>query len=103
MFKAILKFLGSSVSWIEFGAGAIIAALVIAPIAYEIGHYKGDKAGYDRYKAEQAVANAKVEAVRKQDDAVIRNKDDYTICVDYLRARKLSIDACEQLRGLHDE
>ncbi|MEK1930672.1 MAG: hypothetical protein AAAC47_12990 [Pararhizobium sp.] len=57
-------------------------------------------AGREIERAAQAAADRKSEIERKGDDAKLRSMPDYDLCVDGLRSRRLSIDACEQLRGL---
>lgn len=59
--------------------------------------------GRARLIAEQAAADRKAEIERKNDDAAIRNKSDFDLCVDALRARRVSIDACDQLRRPRSE
>jgi len=80
--------------------GVLIAAV---PVAYVVGHARGDRQGYDRRIAEQAVADTKAEAERKGDDAKIGNMADYDLCVASLQRRGLPIDACDELRGLQSE
>lgn len=88
---------------IKMGASAAAGALVAGAIAYSVGHWKGDTQGYNRRIAEVAVANAKAELERKNDDAKIQNSSDYDLCVLGLRGSGLPIDACEQLRGVQPE
>lgn len=98
---AALK-LRSILGWaIENWKAVAIGALVLAvPVGYTIGHWRGDNAGYARHKAEIAVADAKAAAARSKDNEVLRNSSDYDLCVGYLRAQRLPVDDCEQLRGV---
>lgn len=86
--------------WIKFGVPAVVGALVGGAIFYQVGHWRGDSAGYDRHTAETAAANAKAELERKGDDAKLQSMSDYDLCVAGLRGNGMRIDACEQLRGL---
>lgn len=90
-------------NWLYIAIGAVAAVAVVAPTVYLVGHSRGDSAGYARRIAEQAVASAKAEAARKKDDVKIQGLSDYDLCVQYLGARGLPIDACVELRGLHAE
>ena len=82
--------------WLKIGAGALAGALV----AYQVGHWRGSAAGYDRRVAETAAADSKAELERKRDDAALRRHSDYDLCVLGLSGRGLPIAACDQLRGL---
>lgn len=93
----------SIVEWVEIGIGVVLGAVVAGVIAYGIGHAKGDTQGYNRRIAEQAVADQRVEAERKGDDARIGNMADYDLCVASLRRRGLPDDVCDELRGLQAE
>lgn len=93
--KAVLGW--AAEHWQALALAALVAAI---PIGYMIGHHKGDTAGYQRYAAQVAVANAKAEAERTKDNETLRNSTDYDLCVSYLRGRRLPVDPCEQLRGL---
>lgn len=86
-------------TWLKMGAGALLGALV----AYQVGHWRGSAAGYDRHVAEIAAANLKAELERKGDDAALRRHSDYDLCVLGLGGRGLPIAACDQLRGVHGE
>ena len=82
--------------WLKIGAGALLGALVV----YQVGHWRGKAAGYDQHVAEIAAADSKAELERKGDDAALRGKSDYDLCVLGLRGRGLPVDACDQLRRL---
>ena len=84
--------------WIKFGVPALVGALVAGTVAYGVGHWRGENAGYDRRMAETAAADAKAELERKGDDAKLQTMSDYDLCVAGLRGSGLPIDACEQLQ-----
>lgn len=79
------------------------AAVIAGTLAYTVGHWRGDDAGYSRRVAEIAAASARAELERKQDNAELRQMSDYDLCVAGLVGRGVSIEPCEQLRGLHQE
>lgn len=82
--------------WLKIGAGVLAGALV----AYQVGHWRGQGAGYDKHIAETAAANAKAELERIGDDATLQRLSDHDLCVLGLRGGGMPVDACEQLRGL---
>ncbi len=88
------------ISDIKSVIGVIAITVPIAIIAYNVGHMFGSSACYDRRIAEVAASNAKAELERNKDNEAIARMSDYDLCVSGLRASSLSIDACEQLRGL---
>jgi hypothetical protein len=89
--------------WIKIGGGALAGAVIAAAIAYPIGHAAGDRQGYNRRIAEQAVADTKAEAERKGDDAKIGNMADYDLCVASLKRRGMPVEPCDELRGIQPE
>jgi hypothetical protein len=92
-----------ALEWIEISVGAVLGAMVAGVIAYGIGHAKGDTQGYNRRIAEQAVADQRVEAERKGDDAKIGSMADYDLCVASLRRRGMPVEPCDELRGLQPQ
>lgn len=96
MIELVYLFLKDNWKWF------VIAALVAAyPIVYEVGHWKGDTQGYQRYAAQVALANAKAAAERAHDDDKLKNMSDYDLCVGYLTGNGVrDVSACEQLRGV---
>jgi len=96
MIELVYLFLKDNLKWVA------LAALVAAvPIGYKIGHYRGDSAGYQRYAAEVAVANAKAAAERAHDNEKLKGMSDYDLCVGYLTGNGVrDVSACEQLRGV---
>ena len=94
----------SKISAIVGGVGGLILAFVIFQLMNTLWLLPAARnEGRDLYIAEQAAADRKAEMERKGDDATLRSKSDYELCADGLRSRRLPIDACEQLRGLHPE
>ena len=86
--------------WLKIGAGAIVGAL----IGYQVGHWRGESAGYDKRVAEQAVEAVKAEAERRGDDAKLQSMSDFDLCVTGLRAGGLhDVSTCDTLRGLGEE
>jgi len=79
------------------------AAALGALLAYNIGWFRGESKGYAKRVAEVAIADGKAELERRGDDAKLQQMSDYDLCVLGLRASGLSIEACEQLRGVHAE
>ena len=89
--------------WLKIIGGAALAGVVIGPLAFGVGHWSGETAGYQKHIAEMAAASARAELERKNDDAKLSNMSDYDLCVAGLGGRGLSIEPCEQLRGIHSE
>lgn len=79
---------------------ALAALVAMIPVSYYVGHWRGDNAGYARYAAKVAVADAKAEAARTKDNETLRNSSDYDLCVSYLRGRGMPVDPCVELRGV---
>ncbi|OBQ68419.1 hypothetical protein EFV37_25000 [Mesorhizobium loti] len=79
---------------------ALAALIAAVPIAYLVGHGRGDSSGYSRRVAEVAAADLKAELERKGDNAKLAGMSDYDLCVSGLRGSGMPVDACEQLRGL---
>lgn len=88
---------------IKLGGAALGGCLVGAGVFYAIGHWRGERAGYDRHVAEVAIADGKAELERKGDDAKLQSMSDYDLCVVGLRGSGMPVDACEQLRGLQQK
>ena len=84
-------------NWKLVALGALIAAV---PIAYLVGHQRGDSSGYSRRVAEVAAADLKAELERKGDNAKLAGMSDYDLCVSGLRGSGMPVGTCEQLRGL---
>ena len=97
--KLAWELLQSKEAWIA-AVGFVVGGLILGISGYEIGYSRGDSFGYARYVAQQAVKDHKAEQGRKNDDSTIRNQSDFNACVDSLKRRGLSVDACEQLRGI---
>ena len=94
----------SKISAIVGGVGGLILAFVIFQLVNTLWLLPAARnEGRDLYIAEQAAADRKAEMERKGDDATLRSKSDYELCVDGLRARRLSIGPCDELRGDGEE
>lgn len=89
--------------WLKIGSAAAAGALVAGSISYMAGYASGERVGYDRHAAEEAVADRKAELERRGDNATLQGMSDYDLCVAGLGGSGLSVDACEQLRGLREE
>lgn len=86
--------------WLKLGVGAIVGVV----IGYQVGHWRGESAGYDQRIAEEAVATAKADAERRGDDAKLQSMSDYDLCVAGLRAGGLrDFEPCSVLRGVDAE
>ena len=89
MIAAFLKY------W-KIAAGVLIGALLAAGPVYVYG----ERNGRQRASVEQLQADIKAERERIDSDAKIQTLSDYDFCVQSLRSRRMSVDACEHLRGL---
>lgn len=85
---------------LKIGTGAIVGIM----IGYQVGHWRGEIAGYDKRIAEAAVEAIKVYAERRGDDARLQGMSDYGLCVAGLRVGRMhNISACDVLRGVGEE
>lgn len=71
--------------------------VLVGLISY--GAYFMYHAGQQKIIAQQAVADQKAELQRKGDDATLQRLSDYDLCVRGMRANKLPITPCGELRG----
>lgn len=85
--------------WLKIGAAAGLGLL----IGYQVGHWQGHRAGYEKRIAEAAVEAVKADAERRGDDAKLQSMSDYDLCVTGLRNSRLSVSACDVLRGAGEE
>lgn len=85
--------------WLKIGAGAAVGLL----IGYQVGRWQGESAGYDKRIADAAIEAVKAEAERRGDDAKLQSMSDYDLCVTGLRNSRLSVSACDVLRGMGEE
>jgi hypothetical protein len=92
-----------ALDWIKAGLSAAAGAIVAGAIAYNVGHWRGEGAGYDKRVAEMAAASLKAELERKGDDAKLQGLSDFDLCVLGLRGNGMPVDACDQLHGLQQE
>lgn len=98
---------GKALDWLQIAAGAalgVVAAICLfwllnVAVWLPAARHEGES----NYIARQAAADARTELLRKRDDATLRKMSDYDLCAFSLRRRGLSIDTCEQLRGVHPE
>ena len=85
--------------WLKLGVGAVVGLA----LGYQVGHWRGESAGYDQRIAEEAVATAKADAERRGDDAKLQSMSDYDLCVAGLRSSRMPIEPCSVLRGVGAE
>jgi hypothetical protein len=88
---------------IKIGAGGLIGALLMLGFFALIIQPQAHERGRETERAAMAVATQKAEMERKGDDALLRTLSDYDLCVEYLRDRRMPVDACESLRGVQPE
>lgn len=87
------------IGWLKLAAGALVGLIV----GYQIGHWRGVDAGYEKHIAETAIATAKADAERRGDDAKLQSMSDYDLCVAGLRSSRVSIEPCDVLRRNGEE
>lgn len=63
--------------WKAIGLAALVAAV---PLAYGLGHWRGDNAGYERARAESLRATFDQLKERGRTDAEIRDMGDAGLC-----------------------
>lgn len=90
------------ISRLSLAAGGVVG-FVLALILFHLINVSfwlpaAREEGRSRLIAEQAAADRKSEVERKNDDAALRTKSDFDLCVDALRARRVPVDACNELR-----
>jgi len=92
---------------LSLAAGAVLGAMAASASLWAVNSLlwlpQAREEGRASYIAEQAAADQKAEIERKGDDAKLRGMSDYDLCVDGLRTRRLSIDPCRVLLGVHPE
>ncbi|MDX0127402.1 hypothetical protein GOC15_22770 [Sinorhizobium meliloti] len=87
----------------QYAIGAVGGVLLFSAVNALLWLPQARDEGRATLIAEQAAANRKAELERKNDDAKLRGMSDYDLCVDGLRSRGLSIDPCNELRGVRAE
>lgn len=88
------------IGWLKIGAGAAVGAI----IGYQVGHWRGETAGYEKHIAETAIASAKADAERRGDDAKLQSMSDYDLCVAGLRVGGVrDFSPCDVLRRVDEE
>ncbi|KXO76681.1 hypothetical protein [Brucella anthropi] len=86
-------------SWAKFAFVALLTALLLL-----LGGYlAGKREGRQQAISEQLRETVKAEKERGRDDEKLRGLTDYDFCVLALRRRGLSVDQCDELRGLEAE
>lgn len=89
---------------IRFGPWVVAGfCILLLPTIYLVGSWKGYDNGYASKEAEIFAADLVAEQRRNSDDEEIRGMSDYELCVDALRSRGMSDEACGRLRGVHSE
>nr|WP_313372602.1 hypothetical protein [Brucella intermedia] len=83
-------------SWLKYSLAAFVAAVLLLAGGYLIG--KRD--GRQQAVTEQLREAVKAEKERGKDDEKLRGLTDYDFCALALRRRGLSIDQCDELRGM---
>lgn len=76
-------------------AGIVLAAMILALAYHQIRSSAFEEA---EQSALQEAWTAEQERI--QDDAHLQDLDDYSLCREYLRARSVSEQACDTLRGV---
>lgn len=87
----------------QYAIGAVGGFLLFSAVNAFLWLPEARKEGRATLIAEQAAADRKTELERKNDDAKLRGMSDYDLCVGGLRSRGLSIDPCDELRGVREE
>ncbi|WP_062203466.1 hypothetical protein [Aureimonas sp. AU12] len=85
-----------ALDFLKIGVGAIAGAA----IAYQVGHWSGERAGRAALTAEMQTAAQTAETERAADDAERKTLSDRDLCVRALRARGMPVDTCAGLRGV---
>ncbi len=81
-------------------------AFVIFGVAFLLlatGYLAGKREGRQQAVSEQLRETVKAEKERGTDDEKLRGLTDYDFCVLALRRRGLSIEQCDELRGVETE
>ena len=81
-------------------AGRLVLVVVVAAALGFVAEQRAWHRGYAAHETEMAEAAAAAERKRTEDDARLQGLSDAELCRDYLRARGMPIDACDQLRGV---
>ncbi len=85
--------------WIKIA----LAAFVVAFLLLTAGYLTGKREGRQQAVYEQLRETVKAEKERGKDDEKLRGLSDYDFCVLALRRRGLSVEQCDELRGLATE
>ncbi len=85
--------------WVKTALAALVAALLLLTAGYLAGKH----AGRQQAVSAQLRETVKAEKERGKDDEKLRGLTDYDFCVLALRRRSLSVEQCNELRGLETE
>ncbi|HHV70487.1 hypothetical protein [Brucella intermedia] len=86
-------------SWVKTALAAVLAAFLLLTA----GNLAGKREGRQQAVSEQLRETVKAEKERGKDDEKLRGLTDYDFCVLALRRRGLSVDQCDELRGVETE
>ena len=85
--------------WLKYSLAAVLAALLLLAA----GYLTGKREGRQQVVSEQLHDTVKAEKERGRDDEKLRGLTDYDFCVLALRRRGLSVEQCDELRGMETE
>lgn len=85
--------------WLKYG----LAVLVTAFLLLAAGYLAGKREGRQELISEQLRETVRAEKERGKDDEKLRGLTDIDFCVLALRRRGLSVEQCDELRGVEAE
>lgn len=85
--------------WLKYSLAAALAAFLLLAGGYVAGKHEGRQQAI----SEQLRETVKAEKERGRDDEKLRGLTDYDFCVLALRRRGLSVEQCDELRGMETE
>lgn len=85
--------------WVKTALAVFVAAFLLLTAGYLAGKHEGRQEAI----SEQLRETVKAEKERGKDDEKLRGLTDYDFCVLVLRRRGLSVEQCDELRGLETE
>ncbi|MNF05244.1 hypothetical protein D3C80_2049280 [compost metagenome] len=86
-------------SWVKTALAALVAAFLLLAA----GYLAGKREGRQQALTEQLRESVKAEKERGKDDEKLRGLSDYDFCVLALHRRGLSVEQCDELRGVEAE
>lgn len=86
-------------NWLKYSLAAVLAAFLLVAA----GYLTGKREGRQQAVSEQLRETVKAEKERGKDDDKLRGLTDFDFCVLALRRRGLSVDQCDELRGVETE